>query len=75
MRTVKMTFLRDTDLMLNKSPYFLDTAYYAKCDEVDVVSYKTSVFGTDMWEIRLWDGTEFTVLKESVEIDAAPLTK
>ena len=74
MRTVKMIFLRDTDLMLNKSPYFLEESYYAKGDEVDVVSYKTYDLGTDMWEIKLWDGTEFFVMKECVEIEKASLT-
>ena len=70
-----LIFNRDEDLLVNNHPYGLVDLYFEKGEEVHIKNYSEYELGTDMWAITLIDGTEFFVMKESVEIEELPLTR
>jgi len=72
---VKLIFNRDEDLLVDYHPYGLPEMSFDKGDEIFIKSYSTNKFGTDMWDVVMNDGTEFCVMKESVEIEKLPLTQ
>jgi len=72
---VKMYFNRDEDLLVTNQPQGLPELSFDKGDEIIVKSYSEYQLGTDMWAVRLLDGTEFFVMKESVEFENLPLTR
>ena len=65
---MKMTFLRDTDLLVTNDHLGRDELYYEKGERVKIAKYSEYEIGKDMWCIWLPYGTEFFVLKENVEI-------
>ena len=69
-----LIFNRDEDLLVDNHPQGFVDMSFDKGEEVHIASYDTYKFGTDMWQITLLDGTEFFVMKESVEIEKLPLT-
>lgn len=69
-----MYFERDEDLLVSNQPHGLPNLFFEKGEEVHVKSYREDTLGTDMWVVTLLDGTEFPVMKESVEFEDISLT-
>ena len=67
---MKMTFLRDTELLITSNPFGLNDLYFEKGEEAQVSKYSEYEIGKDMWSVSLIDGTEFFVMKEDVEISS-----
>lgn len=69
-----LIFNHDENLIVTNHPQGLAELSYEKGEEIHIKHYSEYEFGTDMWAVTLLDGTEFFVLKESVEIERLPLT-